>query len=152
MESAICNPQKAVRVVSMMIPMTDFSSDQLNEQDKDTLIAVILELREMVINQSAQIQEQASQIQDLQDQLAKNSQNSGKPPSSDGLKKPRTRSLRKPQGRKSGGQLGHKGHTLEMVEDPDHVVDLVRCVVCHALKYDYPSAANAPYFFVCNLE
>jgi len=122
MENAICNPQKAVRVVSMMIPMTDFSSDQLNEQDKDTLIVLILELREMVINQSAQIQEQASQIQDLQDQLAKNSQNSGKPPSSDGLKKPRTRSLRKPQGRKSGGQLGHKGHTLEMVEDPDHVV------------------------------
>ena len=122
MESAIYNAQKAVRVVSMMIPMTDFTSDQLNELDKDPLIAIILELREMVIKQSAQIQQQASQIQDLQDQLAKNSENSGKPPSSDGLKKPRTRSLRKSQGRQSGGQPGHKGHTLEMVEDPDHVI------------------------------
>ena len=98
-----------------MTSKPDFTSIQLNELDKGSLIAIILELREIVINQ-------ASQIQELQDQLAKNSQNSGKPPSSDGLKKPRTRSLRRKEGRQSGGQKGHKGHTLEMVEHPDHVV------------------------------
>ena len=98
----------------MTLP-TDISSEQLNKLDKETLIATILEMRQMLV-------QQAIQIQELQDQLAKNSRNSGKPPSSDGLKKPRTRSLRKKKGRKSGGQKGHKGHTLEMVEQPNHVV------------------------------
>jgi transposase len=54
--------------------------------------------------------------------LAKNSQTSSKPPSSDGLqKKPAPKSLRETGKRQSGGQKGHKGETLEMVSDPDHI-------------------------------
>lgn len=60
-------------------------------------------------------------IQKLEDQLAKNSQNSGKPPSSDGYDQPapRPKSLRKRSRRKSGGQRGHPGETLKAVEKPN---------------------------------
>jgi hypothetical protein len=63
----------------------------------------------------------AARIQKVEDQLAKNSRNSGKPPSSDGFDKPAPKSLRKRSRRRSGGQKGHVGYTLEMVKKPDHI-------------------------------
>jgi transposase len=58
-------------------------------------------------------------IQQLENHLAKDSHNSSKPPSSDGLKKQkRTQSQRHPTNRNVGGQQGHHGHTLEMVDNP----------------------------------
>jgi len=52
--------------------------------------------------------------------VAKNSGNSGKPPSSDGLRK-KPVNLREKGKRRSGGQPGHEGNTLEMVAEPDHI-------------------------------
>ena len=65
-----------------------------------------------------------ARIAELERRLGLNSSNSGKPPSSDGLKKPvRVKSLREGTGKQRGGQKGHKGETLRQVTDPDDVVD-----------------------------
>jgi transposase len=74
-------------------------------------------LRELIAGMQAEIAE-------LKRRLGLDSSNSGKPPSSDGLKKPaRIRSLREPSGKTRGGQKGHPGETLRQVETPDVVVD-----------------------------
>ena len=75
----------------------------------------------------------AERVQVLEDRLARNSRNSGKPPSSDGLNKPAPKSLRKRHRKKRGGQPGHKGHSLKAVEHPDQVVmhRLKACGHCH---------------------
>lgn len=81
------------------------------------------------------IREQAAVIQELRDQLSKNSRNSSKPPSSDGpQKRPRTSSLRGQSGKAKGGQPGHQGRTLAMVEEPDHirVHEVTACAHCAA--------------------
>lgn len=80
------------------------------------------ELVGLVAAQAAQIAELKARIAELERQLGSSSRNSSKPPSSDGLAKPAPRSLRRPSGRRPGGQPGHPGATLRQVGDPDHVV------------------------------
>lgn len=66
--------------------------------------------------------ELSERLQQVEDRLSKNSSNSGKPPSTDGYETPAPKSRRKRSGKKSGGQKGHKGHTLKMVEKPDEIM------------------------------
>lgn len=81
-------------------------------------------------------------IQELERQLNQNSQNSSKPPSSDGFRKPTN--LRQSNG-KRGAPKGHSGHTLRMIDCPDDIVvhTLDRCWSCAASLGDVP-----PYDYI----
>jgi transposase len=79
-------------------------------------------------------------VQKLQEQMAKDSHNSSKPPSSDGLKR-RTRSLRQKSGKKPGAQPGHRGHHLQRVEQADEVIvhRVCCCRHCGQALHDQPA-------------
>lgn len=99
-----------------------------SEPSREELIALIAALRAENASLKARIAE-------LERRLGLDSSNSGKPPSSDGLRKPaRVKSLRERSGKKPGGQKGHKGETLLQVAAPDKVVDHypLACSVCGA--------------------
>jgi hypothetical protein len=69
----------------------------------------------------SQIKELNEKLKFLEARFNQNSQNSSKPPSTDVFmdKKPKPKSSRTISGKKAGGQKGHPGKTLEMVENPD---------------------------------
>ena len=81
------------------------------------------------------IQKLEARIQALEDRLDKDSHNSSKPPSSDGLKKPVKSRKRHPSSKKVGGQAGHVGARLEPVEKPDHSV-------AHTVEYCHNCAGS----------
>jgi len=95
--------------------------------------------------ENARLQAELAHLQaenaELRRRLGLNSQNSHKPPSSDGYRKKRIQPAL-PKGKKPlGGQPGHKGKTLRAVEKPDHVrLHLPeRCAVCgRAISADEP--------------
>jgi transposase len=90
--------------------------------------------------QAKQIKQLEKRVQELERQLGQNSQNSSKPPSSDGLRKPTN--LRQPGGKK-GAPKGHKGHTLRFVDQADEKVvhSLSTCSHCMASLENVPSLA-----------
>ncbi len=77
----------------------------------------------------ATIKRLEERVKTLENQLNKNSRNSSKPPSSDGFRKPKPKSMRVKGERTPGGQAGHKGHSLEFTANPDHIV-VHRATIC----------------------
>ena len=72
------------------------------------------ELMALIKKQQEIITKLQDEIENLKDKLNKNSNNSSKPPSSDGYNKPSPKSERKKSSRKPGGQKGHKGANIEV--------------------------------------
>jgi transposase len=97
--------------------------------DLEALVSQQRQQLEVVLARNAALE---ARVQELEARLAKDSHNSSKPPSSDGLGR-KTRSLRRKSGKPSGGQLGHRGETLRLQSQPDEVVEH-RPAVCAACQ------------------
>lgn len=97
----------------------------------DAVAGLIEQLFALVDTNEIITKQLQSRVNELENQLAKNSRNSHKPPSSDGLKK-QTKSLRKKSKRNAGGQKGRKGQTLKQVAKPDKIVkcSVTNCSGC----------------------
>lgn len=96
----------------------------LSIAEKDDLIRALF----------AQVAALTAKVAELERRLALNSRNSSKPPSSDGLNKPKPKSQRKAGQNPTGGQKGHAGHTLASVAQPDHIETHSppsHCDACH---------------------
>ena len=91
------------------------------EAGPEAVISVIQRLENIIEEQVVRIAELEERVKIVEARLNQNSQNSSKPPSTDVFcsEKPKPQSSRTISGKKAGGQKGHPGKTLEMVENPD---------------------------------
>jgi len=93
-----------------------------------------MSLREQLAKALEHLGQALGRIHELERQLAKDSHNSSKPPSSDGPRRKR-RSQRRTSEKPTGGQPGHAGCSLMQGASPDEVVRHrpVVCDHCHQL-------------------
>jgi transposase len=112
-----------------MVPFQIPSEEEVRTAARQGEDAVVSLFSDMI----QEIMDLADRVQALENQIAKNSSNSGKPPSSDGLKK-KPKSLRHQSGKTSGGQRGHAGHRLETATNPKYVKvhPVTHCEYCQA--------------------
>ena len=85
--------------------------------------------RELILQLMKKVDVLTKEVAHLRERLSKyenpkNSRNSSVPPSKDEDRPKKNQSLRRPSGRKPGGQPGHKGKTLEMTATPDRTIEL----------------------------
>ncbi len=116
--------------------MTKEEELQALREENRTLKALVAELFPL----KEQLAQANARIKELEDRLAQDSRTSSKPPSSDGLARLPRRS-RRPSGKRPGGQAGHPGQTLCMVEQPDEVVRH-RPKVCRQCQQDLSAVAG----------
>ena len=105
---------------------TQADLNRMSHAEKDALIRLLFDA---VVSLEGRLKE-------LEGRVEKTSRNSSQPPSSDGLRKGAAQPRRRGE-KPSGGQAGHPGQTLRMVETPDVVVDVRpsgACVCVRALS------------------
>ena len=100
----------------------DFSSPPPQAKTLEEAQAIINALWSICRQMKQQINQLESRVKTLEERLNQNSQNSSKPPSSDGLQKPSPKSLRGKSGKNRGGQPGHQRNILEKHPHPDKII------------------------------
>ena len=123
--------------------------DQLSHAQKDELIRTLWPLQQQVRELLAQMAVMQERIQQLEGQLALNSRNSSRPPSSDGLRKPAPKSLRPSGKNPNGGQPGHSGSTLRQSAHVDETIvhrSAPHCSVCHEALHEHTIAETRQVF------
>lgn len=137
----------------------------------DELTAIITEQNQQIIVLTDKIKSLEQENAVLKERLNKNSKNSSKPPSSDGLNKPNPKSLRKPSGKRQGAQEGHQGSGFSITKAPDEIIQHIplkcigcskngKCISCGIadtryevdIRVDTKVTAHQALSFVCPIE
>jgi len=90
------------------------------ESGFEAVYAFVKDQAKIISRQSKDIKMLKKRIKALEDRLGQNSSNSSRPPSTDWFKK--KINLRKKTGRSPGGQCGHRGSNLKMIDSPDSII------------------------------
>ncbi|HLZ57555.1 MAG TPA: IS66 family transposase [Ktedonosporobacter sp.] len=109
--------------------------DELIQQQHTLLV----EQNAVIQHHEEQMRSLSEQLKALQDQLGKDSHHSHLPPSSDRFVR-KTKSLRTKSGKKSGGQPGHRGSSLQFSSTPDEIIEL-HVEACDACQQDLHAVA-----------
>jgi transposase len=83
-----------------------------------------------------------ARITELEAKINKNSNNSSKPPSTDGYKKPKVTNSRTKSNKKTGGQPGHVGVTLDKISNPNEVFEINTDDFC-SCSYDLSNVESS---------
>ena len=137
--------EKVTDILEALLSMTE--EMRLMRETIDSQHSDICQLNRNIDRLNVELHKRDKEIQDLKDKLAKyespdkNSGNSSTPPSKENMKDEairRTKTLRKPTGRKPGGQKGHEGSTLKMSQTPDETEEVSAnyCTKCGASLED----------------
>lgn len=137
--------EKVTDISEALLSMTE--EMRLMRETIDSQHAEICRLSRLVESNHIELHKRDKEIKELKDKLSKyeapdkNSNNSSTPPSKENMKDEairRTKTLRKPTGRKPGGQKGHEGSTLKMTQTPDETEDVSAnyCTKCGASLED----------------
>ena len=99
--------------------LTRQEANAIYDAGRETVVHVLLEMSQKIDQFAAELTKLKAEnialhqrVKTLEGQVRKNSRNSHKPPSSDGLAKPKPKSLRRSRGRSAGGQPGPPGQTF----------------------------------------
>ncbi|MEI6424507.1 MAG: IS66 family transposase [Lentisphaerota bacterium] len=117
--------EETVDFIQSLLPLIN-SIPAMQEQIKS-----ISAMQHQIVSLSDKVEKLEARNKELESQKNKDSHNSHKPPSSDGFKQV-VKNSRVKSGKSTGGQEGHPGTTLTMVNEAEHIVrhTVTRCANC----------------------